>query len=146
MSRCILLVLLLPGFVFAQSMDQTPPRVVVPDKLSGWWQMMASSVEADVPNMGRNLNVPGCATVSFVIEKDGSTSTVKVQKVVPTGDLGKVGASVAHGLHFEPTAFNAGRERVFSWLIFPFNLPSDAAARSAVMRQCAIDHLEWKDR
>jgi hypothetical protein len=108
--------------------------------------MSNTSVDADVPNYGRNMNQPGCATVSFVIEKNGTTSTIKVQRVVPEGDLGKVAKSVAAGLRFEATAHNAGKDRVFSWLIFPFNLPADPAARTAVMKQCQIERIDWKDR
>ena len=129
----------------AQSMDQTPPRVIASEQLAKYWVMTSTAVDADVPNFGRNMNQPGCATVSFVIEKNGTTSGIKVQRVVPEGDLGKVAKSVAAGLHFEATALNAGKDRVFSWLIFPFNLPADPAARTAVMQQCVVDKLDWKD-
>jgi outer membrane biosynthesis protein TonB len=130
----------------AQSMNQAPPRVVVSEKLASYWTMINSSVEADAPNYGKNIQQPGCVTVSFVVEKDGNTSTAKVQRVVPAGDLAKVALSEVASLHFEATAFNAGKQRVFSWLIFPFNLPADPAARAAVMQKCLIDHLDWKDR
>jgi hypothetical protein len=130
----------------AQSMDQTPPRVIGSEQLAKYWVMTNTAVDADVPNFGRNMNQPGCATVSFVIEKTGATSTIKVQRVVPEGDLGKVAKSVAAGLHFEATALNAGKDRAFSWLIFPFNLPADPVARTAVMQKCFIDKLDWKDR
>jgi hypothetical protein len=129
----------------AQSMDQTPPRVIASEQLAKYWVMTSTSVNADVPNFGRNMNQPGCAAVSFVIEKNGTTSTIKVQRVVPEGDLGKVAKSVAAGLHFEATALNAGKDRVFSWLIFPFNLPSEPATRTQVMNQCLIEKLDWKD-
>jgi hypothetical protein len=148
MLRCPLAVMALAvcGIAAAQSMNQAPPRAVASEKLAGYWTMINSSVQADVPNYGKNIQLPGCATVSFVIEKDGDTSTAKVQRVVPEGDLAKVALSEVAALHFEPTAFNAGRQRVFSWLIFPFNLPKDPAARTAVMQKCLIDHLDWKDR
>ena len=129
----------------AQSMDQTPPRLIASEQLAKYWVMTSTSVNADVPNFGRNMNQPGCAAVSFVIEKNGTTSTIKVQRVVPEGDLGKVAKSVAAGLQFEATALNAGKDRVFSWLIFPFNLPSDPATRTQVMNQCLIEKLDWKD-
>ena len=129
----------------AQSMDQSPPRVIASEQLAKYWVMSNTSVEAEVPNFGRNVNEPGCATVSFVVEKNGTTSTVKVQRVVPEGDLGKIAKSVASNLHFEATAMNAGKDRVFSWLIFPFNLPAEPAARTAVMKQCQIEKIDWKD-
>ena len=148
--RSIVLICLVAGLLaasagFAQSMDQTPPKVIPSEQLSKYWVMTSTSVDAEVPNFGRNVNQPGCAAVSFVIEKTGQTSNIKVQRVVPEGDLGKVAKSVAGGLHYEATALNAGKDRVFSWLIFPFNLPSEPAARTAVMQQCFIETLDWKD-
>lgn len=129
----------------AQSMNQTPPRAVSSEKLATYWTMLSSSVGADVPNNGQNMQQPGCATVSFVVESNGTTSNIKVQRVVPEGDLGKVAASVAQGLRFGASAFNAGKQRVFSWLIFPFNLPADHAAQTAIMQKCLIKNLAWKD-
>lgn len=144
-SVALVVAMLFSCAVAAQSMDQTPPRVIASEQLEKYWVMTNTSVDADVPNFGRNMNQPGCATVSFVIEKNGTTSAIKVQRVVPDGDLGKIARSVAAGLHFEATALNAGKDRVFSWLIFPFNLPAEPAARTAVMQQCVIDKLDWKD-
>lgn len=138
-------ILIAPVLASAQSMDKSPPRVIQTDQLSKYWTMSNTTVDAEVPNYGRNMNQPGCATVSFVIEKNGTTSDVKVQRVVPEGDLGKVAKSVATSLRFEATALNAGKDRVFSWLIFPFNLPADPAARTEVMKQCYVEKLDWKD-
>jgi hypothetical protein len=147
MPRVIVIAVFLiaPVVASAQSMDQSPPRVIQTDQLSKYWSMSNTTVDAEVPNYGRNMNQPGCATVSFVIEKNGTTSNVKVQRVVPEGDLGKVAKSVATSLRFEATALNAGKDRVFSWLIFPFNLPAEPAARTEVMKQCYVEKLDWKD-
>ena len=128
----------------AQSVDA--PKVVAPDKLAGYWVLLKDSVEADVPIIAKNISAPGCAAVSFVVEKNGSTSHVKVQRVVPEGDLARVAESMGKHLRFEPTVANSDRGRVFSWLIFPYNSPSDPAARSAMMQPCSIDRLEWSDR
>lgn len=132
-------------FVPAVALAQSNPRSVTPDNLAKYWSLISSSLEASVPLGGRGLDVPGCATVSFVVEKSGRTSTIKVQKVEPPGDLGGVAASAAASLEFEPTVTNAGRDRVFSSLIFPFNLPTDPAARSAIMQKCVIEPLRWSD-
>lgn len=128
----------------AQSVDA--PKVVVPDKLDSYWVLLKDSVQADVPNIAKNINQPGCAAVSFVIDANGSTSQIKVQRVVPAGDLGRIAISMAGHMRFEPTVANSGRSRVFSWLIFPFNAPADATARSDMMKPCAIDKLGWDDR
>ncbi len=144
-ARPALFAIFVSSLAAAQSMDQTPPRTIPSEQLSRYWVMTNTSVDADVPNFGRNMNEPGCAAVSFVIEKNGSTSTIKVQRVVPDGDLGKVAKSVAANLHFEATVLNAGKDRVFSWLIFPFNLPADKAGQTAVMQKCLIQKVDWKD-
>ena len=123
-----------------------PVRVVKPDNLVKYWVMVNASIEADVPNIARNISSPSCAAVSFVVEKDGSTSTIKVQHLVPQGDLAGIALSMAKNMRFEPSVSNSGRDRVFSWLIFPFNLPSDPAARTAVMQQCHIEKIGWDQR
>lgn len=122
---------------------QKVPRSVAPDNLAKYWVMMNASVEGDAPIGGKNLDVPGCASVSFIVEKNGSTSNVKVQKVEPVGDLAPMAASIAKNLKFEPTIANAGLERVFSSLIFPFNLPPDPEARKIIMERCVIKPLRW---
>lgn len=130
----------------ASAQSVAPVRVVKPDNLARYWVMVNASIEADVPNIARNISSPGCAAVSFVVEKDGSTSTIKVQHLVPQGDLAGIATSMAKNMRFEPSLSNAGRDRVFSWLIFPFNLPSDPAARTAVMQQCHIEKIGWDQR
>ena len=132
--------------VGAQSMDQSTPLVVPSEKLATYWSLLNATVEAQVPNYGKNLDQPGCATVSFVIEASGQTSTVKVQNVVPEGDLSRVALSMAKNMRFEATPFNAGRRRVFSWLIFPFNLPDDKAQATAVMKECYLENVPWSAR
>lgn len=143
-SFVILLALACAAPASAQSV--APVRVVKPDNLARYWVMVNASIEADVPNIARNISSPGCAAVSFVVEKDGSTSTIKVQHLVPQGDLAGIATSMAKNMRFEPSLSNAGRDRVFSWLIFPFNLPSDPAARTAVMQQCHIEKIGWDQR
>lgn len=128
-----------------QAHAQLQPRSVAPDNLAKYWVMISASLEASVPIGGQGMDLPGCATVSFIVEKTGRTSNIKVQKVHPAGDLGSVAASAAASLEFEPTINNAARDRVFSSLIFPFNLPPDPLARTAIMQHCAIEPLRWRD-
>ena len=127
------------GAASAQSV--APTKVVAPEKLAGYWAMVHSSVEADVPNIAKNIDRPGCATVSFVVGSNGNTGNIKVERVVPEGDFRQIAESMAKNLHFEPTLSNTGRQPVKSWLIFPFNLPADPVARKAVMQPCVIDKL-----
>lgn len=129
----------------ASAFAQQVPRSVTPETLSKYWVLINASLEAHVPIGGRGMDQPGCAAVTFVVEKTGRTSNVKVQKVDPPGDLATVAASAAASLEFEPTMSNAGRDRVFSSLIFPFNLPPDPAARTAIMERCVIKPMAWND-
>ena len=146
MLRRSIVLIALACYGTAAAQSTALPRVVAPDKLAQYWALIRASVEADVPNIAKNISAPGCAAVSFVIEKDGHTSMLKVQRVVPAGDFSGIALSMAANMRFESTAVNAGKERVFSWLIFPFNLPKDATARTAVMQPCQVEKLDWKDR
>lgn len=125
---------------FAQKVDNAP-KAVKPDRLSQYWTLDNNSVEAEVPNMARGIAAPTCAAVSFVVEADGSTSRVKVQKVVPESQLRGIAESMGKHIRFNPTTTNMGRDRVFSWLIFPYNMPSDPAQRTAVMQPCLLDNI-----
>ena len=144
--RPIVILFALACAVPAAAQSVAPVRVVKPDNLAKYWVMVNTSIEADVPNIARNISSPSCAAVSFVVEKDGSTSTIKVQRVIPEGDLAGIAMSMAKNMRFEPSLSNAGRDRVFSWLIFPFNLPEAPAERTAVMQQCHIEKVAWEAR
>jgi outer membrane biosynthesis protein TonB len=89
------------------------------------------------------MDQSGCAAVSFIVERNGRTSNITVEKVEPAGGLGELAASIASNLEFEPTIINAGRDRVFSSLIFPFNLPPDPEARTIIMQRCVIPARKW---
>jgi hypothetical protein len=128
-----------------QVMPLPAPREVPSERLANYGSMDQPAVAGDVPNSARGIDVPGCAAVSFVVEKNGTTSHVRVRRVEPAGDFGPIAQSIAAGLRFDPTPFNAGRERVFSWLLFPFNLPADETARAAVMQRCVVHDLHLGD-
>lgn len=135
------------AFASGSVLAQRQPRVVAPDDLAKHWVLIAASVQGDAPMFGKGMDVPTCATVSFVVDGTGSTSSVKVQRIVPDGpDLAKLALSIGAHLKFEPSVTNGGRDPVFSWLIFPLNLPTDAAARSELMKPCVIERLRYADR
>lgn len=131
--------------VSANALAQQAPRSVTPELLSKYWVLIAATLEANVPVGGFGMDQPGCAAVTFVVEKTGRTSNIKVQRIYPPGDLATVAASAAESLEFEPTMNNAGRDRVFSSLIFPFNMPPDPDARKAIMQRCVIKPMSWSD-
>jgi hypothetical protein len=129
------------------SLAAEKPHTVQPESLAKYW-LVASTGEAMVPNSGSNLDQPSCAAVSYVIGKDGTTSHVKLERVVPEGDLGKVAVSVVKGLRYAAAPQNAGKDPVFTYVVMPFNLadpksadPADRALRARVVAACKLDQL-----
>ena len=118
------------------------PISVPPERVSNYW-LLADTGNPLMPNSGRNLNAPSCAAVSYVIEKDGSTSHAKLEKIVPDGDLAKVAVNVVGAMRFAPAKQNLGKTPVATYVVIPFNLPDanspGAAERARVLAQCKLD-------
>lgn len=120
-------------------------RTVPPERLAHYWLLDSDSAQANVPNSGRGLDAPTCAAVSYVVEKNGTTSHVKLEKVVPDGALGKVAFNIVRGMRFAAAAQNAGKVPVATWVVIPFNLPpaeskkpADLATRQRVLDACKL--------
>ncbi len=143
MSSRTLIALIFAFTLMPLAYAQKVPRSVKPEDLDKYWVMMKSSVEGNAPLGGKNMDQSGCAAVSFIVEGNGRASNVTIEKVEPAGGLGELAASIAANLEFEPTITNAGRDRVFSSLIFPFNLPPDPEARAMIMQKCVIPARRW---
>lgn len=132
----------------APQSDRVPAGVkrVEPDRLAHYWLLdPASAQQANVPNSGAGLDTPTCAAVSYVVEKNGATSHVKLEKVVPDGPLGKVAVGVVKVLRYAAAAENAGKDPVATYVVMPFNLPdaastspADRAARKRVLDACQL--------
>jgi hypothetical protein len=142
--RYVAFFLALAGATFAAE----KPEVVPPEHLANYW-LLASAGDANAPNSGRNLDAPSCAAVSYIVEKDGSTSQIKLEKLVPEGDLGKVAVSAVAGMRFAAAKQNLGKARVFTYVVIPFNLPdanspnpADHAQRVRVLAECKLDHFK----
>jgi hypothetical protein len=121
------------------------PLTVPPERLQNYW-LLADTGDTNVPNSGNNLNAPTCAAVSYQVEKDGSTSHVKLEKLVPAGDLGKVAISVVTGMRFAATKQNPGKTPVATYVVIPLNLPgatsqvvAERAERARVLAACELD-------
>jgi len=122
-------------------------QVITPERLANYWLLQSSSAAAaNVPNSGVNLDKPTCAAVSYVVEKDGSISHVKLERVVPQGDLGKVAVNVISAMHFAAAPSNPGKDAVYTYVVMPFNVPGaqstnadDKAARARVTDACKLD-------
>ena len=122
-------------------------QVISPERLANYWLLQSSSAAAaNVPNSGANLDAPTCAAVSYVVEKDGSTSHVKLERVVPQGDLGKVAVNIVSAMHFAAAPSNMGKDAVYTYVVMPFNLPGaqstnvdDKATRARIIDACKLD-------
>jgi hypothetical protein len=121
------------------------PQTIPPERLQYYW-LLADTGDANIPNSGSNLNAPSCAAVSYQVEKDGSTSHVKLEKLVPAGDLGKVAISVVSVMRFAATKQNPGKTPVATYVVIPFNLPdatsqvvAERSERARVLAACQLD-------
>ena len=92
-------------------------RKVPPDRLANYWLLIPETAQANVPNSGYGLDAPTCVAVSYVVEKSGATSHVKLERVVPPGPLGKVAFNVVKGMRFAAAAQNAGKDPVQTYVV-----------------------------
>ena len=127
-------------------------QTIPPERLANYWLLQSgSAAQANVPNSGYNLDAPTCAAVSYVVEKDGSTSHVKLEKLVPQGDLGKVAVGIVAAMHFAPAPANLGKDAVSTYVVMPFNVPgaqstnpADRAQRAQVLDACKLPDFAAK--
>ena len=145
MSRFIRGLLTVAGCAAVPAFCAETPQPIPPERVANYW-LLADTGSPLIPNSGRNLHEPSCAAVSYVIEKDGSTSHAKVEKIVPEGDLRKVAVNVVAAMRFAPAKQNLGKTPVATYVVLPFNLPDanspDAAQRSERARVLAACRLE----
>ena len=113
-------------------------QAVQPDHLGNYWMMTNTSLNVDVPNSGVNLSKPTCSAVTYMIGSDGVTRDIVVRKTIPAGDLNTVAASAVKDMHYVPGANNAARSPVFTYIVIPFNLPADPAARKKITDACVL--------
>lgn len=122
-------------------------RKVAPENLARYWLLQSKSAQkADVPFRGKNLDAPTCAAVAYTIGNDGRVRDVKLEKIVPDGDLAKVAVSVVSEMRFAAVPQNAARLPVRTYVAMPFNLPSasstkpeDRALRTKGLAPCELD-------
>ena len=149
MKKILAIALLAAGQCAAAEKPQTIP----PERLQNYWLLLSGTAkQANVPNTGRNLDAPTCAAVSYIVEKDGSTSNIELKKLVPEGDLGKVAIDVVRDMRFAAAPDNPGKTPVYTYVVIPFNLPSaastnpaDVAARKHVLDACKLEGFGGKE-
>ena len=146
MAATLLLGVLATGALAQTTASPSGVRRIPPERLGNYWLLIPESAQASVPNSGYGLDAPTCVAVSYVVEKNGTTSHVKLEKVVPTGPLGKVAFNVVSGMRFATAPQNAGKDPVATYVVMPFNVPdaastkpADKATRERVLAPCQLD-------
>lgn len=120
---------------------------IPPERLAHYWLLESKTAQqANVPWRGKNLDAPTCAAVAYTIGNDGRTRDVKLETIVPDGDLAKVAVDVVSRMRFAATAQNAGRLPVRTYVAMPFNLPdanspsaADRARREKALNACKLE-------
>ncbi|MBL8297122.1 MAG: hypothetical protein JNN30_02135 [Rhodanobacteraceae bacterium] len=135
---------------------QTTPHPVAAKDLEKYWLVASDAMEAMKPNTGVNLYTPSCAVVRYVINSDGTTSDVVLEKLVPPGDLGVVATSAIDSLVYAPARSNPAQTPVITRVTLPLNLPPVAgtpeerarieAQRTRVLAACDPPPAESKDK
>lgn len=134
-----LVVALLVGSPLAFAAIGPNIRAVLPSHLDDYWVLANySTLTADVPNSGTNLTKPTCSAVSYMIGSDGVTRDIVVRKTIPAGDLKSAAASLVKNMRYTEGVKNATREPVFTYIIVPFNLPANPAARKQITDACIL--------
>jgi hypothetical protein len=109
--------------IVASAAAQTTPRPVAAKDLEKYWLVASDAMEAMKPNTGVNLYAPSCAVVRYVINSDGTTSDVVLEKLVPPGDLGVVATSAIDSLVYAAARSNQALTPVVTRVTLPLNLP-----------------------
>ncbi|MEP6941035.1 MAG: energy transducer TonB [Rudaea sp.] len=126
------------------------PHLVKPDQLQKYW-LVSGTGDPMAPSSGKNLSVPSCAAVSYLIERNGTTSHIKLEKIVPDGDLRSVALSIISNVRYTAAQTNIGKDPVYTYVILPFNAPdvskgpSATAERQRIIDQCAVDDFKLPD-
>ncbi|SEP06024.1 hypothetical protein SAMN02800692_3469 [Luteibacter sp. UNC138MFCol5.1] len=122
----------------AGAADAQNIRKVAPDRLPYYWTLTNTSVDADVPNTGKNLNQPGCTATTFMIGSNGLPQNVVAAKTVPEGDLAQVGVSIVKNFRYGPSGVNRNGDPVLTYYVAGYNLPDDPAQKAKILKQCEL--------
>lgn len=151
MNRLIIGVIVAAAFS-GNVLGAEKPLEIPPARLGHYWLLDPASAQARAPNSGYHLDAPTCAAVSYIVEKNGTTSHVKLEKLVPPGDLGRVAVNVVAGMRFAPAAQNLDKRRVSTYVVIPFNVPpasatkpADRALRARVLAACRLPNRQQGD-
>ncbi|MBS0515234.1 MAG: energy transducer TonB [Proteobacteria bacterium] len=144
-TNCLLALVLLAAAGSASALERA--HLVQPADLSNWW-LVSGTGDPKVPSYGKGLTAPTCVAVSYRIDRGGTTSQVKLEKVAPEGDLGAVAVGIVKGLQYTAAQKNVGKDPVYTYVVMPFNAPdvnkgpSAASERQRILDQCKLDDFK----
>jgi hypothetical protein len=95
---------------------------VAPDELPAYWVLDGSASDANVPNSGKNLHVPVCASASYTIGSDGVARDARLEKVVPDSSLGPTAVEIVSHFHYHAADGNVAQEPVRTYYTVQFNV------------------------
>lgn len=133
-----------PALLLALSLAVAAPALaqqaekVNQQNLFHYWILLNTSVQADAPNSGLNLDKPGCAAVTYTIGSNGVPFDVQVVKVEPKSDLGGVALSAVSNFRYGPSLTNRIHQPVSTFYIVPFNSPDDPVQKKALVDACQV--------
>ena len=120
-------------------------HLVQPTEMSNWW-IASSTGDPKKPSYGKGLTTPTCVAVSYRIERGGTTSQVKLERVAPEGDLGAVAVEIIKGVQYTAAQKNIGKDPVYTYVVMPFNAPDiDKGPAAAAERQRLLDACKLED-
>ena len=112
---------------------------VTPERVPAYWQVTNTSVDIDVPNSARNTSGPGCAAVAYTIDGNGNVSQPVAKKVVPAGDFATIAVSAVSRFHYAAVrGTNDNWQPIDTYYVVQFNMPTDPAAKAALLKQCEL--------
>ena len=97
-------------------------RRVAPADLPSYWILDHAARDAMVPNSGKNLRVPVCASVRYTIGSDGAVYDATLAKVEPDSSLGPTAVEIVKNFHYRAGAENPSQSPVETYYTVQFNM------------------------
>ncbi len=110
---------------------------VPPDKLAELW-VPSHAVTATYPIGAKRRWQEGCATVGFVIEPDGTTSSLRVLASWPGSEFESPSLEAARKHRYEPAPGNPGREAVYTTHTFTFQVNRNVVKEAELKQELAL--------
>lgn len=108
--------LLAPGLAMAVE-DDEEVLAVSPEDAARLWKRVSGNSEIDLPGSAQRYGA-GCAAISYVIEANGTVSTIRMLHAYPRKEVGDAVAKWVASWRMEPTSSNLEKAPVYTIQIF----------------------------